>query len=77
MATSVADGKDGTGKTTVATNLALSIESDVLLLDCPDKASTETDRELEIIFAHPACRERERHIGFLLNYRISRMLNYV
>lgn len=74
MATSVADGKDGTGKTTVATNLPLSIESDVLLLDCPDKASTETDRELEIIFAHPAC--RERHNGFLLNYRISKMLNY-
>ena len=37
MATSVAGEKDGTGKTTVATNLALSIESDVLLLDCSDK----------------------------------------
>ena len=32
-------------ETTVATNLALSIESDVLLHDCTDKASTETDRE--------------------------------
>jgi len=49
VATSVAGGKGGTGKTTVATNLALSIESDFLLLDHPDKASTETGRELEII----------------------------
>ena len=34
----VAGGKGSTGKT-VATNLALSVESDVLLLDCTDKAS--------------------------------------
>jgi len=31
---SVASGKGGTGKTTVATNLASSIETDVQLLDC-------------------------------------------
>lgn len=44
----VAGGKDGNG-TTVATNLAFSIKSDVLLLDCTDRASTETVQEVEII----------------------------
>ena len=34
MVISVASGKGGTGKTTVATNLALSIEGSVQLLDC-------------------------------------------
>jgi len=34
MIISVASGKGGTGKTTVATNLALSIDSDTQLLDC-------------------------------------------
>ena len=34
MIISVASGKGGTGKTFVATNLALSIKSDVQLLDC-------------------------------------------
>ena len=34
MIISVASGKGGTGKTTVATNLAVSIESNVQLLDC-------------------------------------------
>ncbi len=34
MIISIASGKGGTGKTTVATNLALSINSDVQLLDC-------------------------------------------
>ena len=38
MAISVAGGKGSTGKT-VATNLALSIESNVLLIDSIDKAS--------------------------------------
>jgi hypothetical protein len=36
-------------ETTVATNLALSIESDELLRDCTDKASTEIGRELKNI----------------------------
>mgnify|MGYP001828481538 CR=1 FL=1 len=34
MQISIASGKGGTGKTTVATNLALSIGSNVNLLDC-------------------------------------------
>ena len=34
MIISVASGKGGTGKTTVATNLAVSIDSDVQILDC-------------------------------------------
>ncbi len=34
MIISVASGKGGTGKTTVATNLALSIEKNVQLIDC-------------------------------------------
>ena len=34
MRISVASGKGGTGKTTVATNLAISIGVDVQLLDC-------------------------------------------
>jgi MinD superfamily P-loop ATPase len=34
MIISIASGKGGTGKTTVATNLALSLESGVRLLDC-------------------------------------------
>ena len=34
MIISVASGKGGTGKTTVATNLASSIEADVQLIDC-------------------------------------------
>ena len=34
MIISIASGKGGTGKTTVATNLALSLESKVQFLDC-------------------------------------------
>lgn len=38
MIISVASGKGGTGKTTVAVNLAVSMESDVQLLDCDVEA---------------------------------------
>jgi len=34
MIISIASGKGGTGKTTVATNLAVSLGSDVQVLDC-------------------------------------------
>jgi len=38
MIISIASGKGGTGKTTVATNLAVSIGSGVQLLDCDVEA---------------------------------------
>lgn len=38
MIISVASGKGGTGKTTIAVNLAVSLERDVLLLDCDVEA---------------------------------------
>ena len=34
MIISVASGKGGTDKTTIATNLAVSLETDVQILDC-------------------------------------------
>jgi len=34
MIIGIASGKGGTGKTTVATNMALSFESEIQLLDC-------------------------------------------
>ena len=47
MIISVASGKGGTGKTTVATNLALSIGSGVQLLDC------DVEQPNAHLFLHP------------------------
>ena len=47
MIISIASGKGGTGKTTVATNLALSVEADVQLLDC------DVEEPNAHLFIHP------------------------
>ena len=47
MIISVVSGKGGTGKTTVAANLALSIGSNVQLLDC------DVDQPNARLFIHP------------------------
>jgi len=47
MIISVASGKGGTGKTTVSTNLALSLDSKVLLLDC------DVEQPNAHLFIHP------------------------
>jgi MinD superfamily P-loop ATPase len=47
MIISVASGKGGTGKTTVSTNLALSIETNVQLLDC------DVEQPNAHLFIHP------------------------
>jgi MinD superfamily P-loop ATPase len=47
MIISVASGKGGTGKTTVATNLALSIETNVQLIDC------DVEQPNAHLFIHP------------------------
>jgi MinD superfamily P-loop ATPase len=45
MIISIASGKGGTGKTTVATSLVLSLESKVQFLDC-DVEEPKTPREI-------------------------------
>lgn len=47
MIISVASGKGGTGKTTVSTNLALSLDGDVQLLDC------DVEEPNAHLFIHP------------------------
>ena len=47
MIISIASGKGGTGKTTVATNLALSLDMDVQLLDC------DVEEPNAHLFIHP------------------------
>jgi MinD superfamily P-loop ATPase len=51
MIISIASGKGGTGKTTVATNLALSVESDIQLLDC------DVEEPNAHLFIHPTIEE--------------------
>ncbi len=51
MIISVASGKGGTGKTTVATNLAVSLESEVQFLDC------DVEEPNAHLFIHPEWEE--------------------
>ena len=51
MIISVASGKGGTGKTTVATNLAVSLESEVQILDC------DVEEPNAHLFIHPEWEE--------------------
>jgi MinD superfamily P-loop ATPase len=51
MIISVASGKGGTGKTTVATNLAISVDGPVQLLDCDVEAPNAH------LFLHPSIEE--------------------
>jgi MinD superfamily P-loop ATPase len=53
MIISIASGKGGTGKTTVATNLALSLEKDVQLLDC------DVEEPNAHLFIHPTFEKTE------------------
>jgi MinD superfamily P-loop ATPase len=53
MIISIASGKGGTGKTTVATNLALSVDSDVQLLDC------DVEEPNAHLFIHPDLEKTE------------------
>lgn len=51
MIISIASGKGGTGKTTVATNLALSLDSNVQILDC------DVEEPNAHLFLHPDIEE--------------------
>jgi len=53
MIISVASGKGGTGKTTVSTNLALSLDGDVQLLDC------DVEEPNAPLFIHPTIERSE------------------
>lgn len=53
MIISIASGKGGTGKTTVATNLALSLDTDVQLLDC------DVEEPNAHLFIHPKFEKTE------------------
>ncbi len=52
MIISIASGKGGTGKTTVATNLACALGSDVQLLDC------DVEEPNSHLFIHPTIEEQ-------------------
>ncbi|PIZ25605.1 MAG: (4Fe-4S)-binding protein, partial [Chloroflexi bacterium CG_4_10_14_0_8_um_filter_57_5] len=51
MIISIASGKGGTGKTTVATNMAVSVGSDVQVLDC------DVEEPNAHLFLHPTFEE--------------------
>ena len=53
MIISIASGKGGTGKTTVATNLALSLAGDVQILDC------DVEEPNAHLFIKPAIESKE------------------
>lgn len=54
MIISVASGKGGTGKTTIATNLAVSVGKDVQILDC------DVEEPNAHLFLNPAIKETEK-----------------
>ncbi|MCK4766881.1 MAG: ATP-binding protein [Desulfobacula sp.] len=57
MIISIASGKGGTGKTTVSTNLALSIEQEVQLLDC------DVEEPNSHLFLNPVIEKKEQVIA--------------
>lgn len=59
MIISVASGKGGTGKTTVATNMALSMEGGCTLLDC------DVEEPNVHLFLHPVIERRETVTTFI------------
>ncbi|MBT3310571.1 MAG: P-loop NTPase [Desulfobacterales bacterium] len=59
MIISVASGKGGTGKTTVATNLAVSLRSEVQLLDC------DVEEPNAHLFLNPKMEEKEAVMMFV------------
>jgi MinD superfamily P-loop ATPase len=59
MIISIASGKGGTGKTTVATNLAVSADGPVQLLDC----DVEEPNAHSVFAAHHRRDENRHHPG--------------
>ena len=57
MIISIASGKGGTGKTTVSTNLALSIDQEVQLLDC------DVEEPNSHLFLNPVIEKKEQVIA--------------
>ena len=57
MIISIASGKGGTGKTTISTNLALSIDQEVQLLDC------DVEEPNSHLFLNPVIEKKEQVIA--------------